>query len=190
MLTDAIRRLHRIPQIFLDGGIALVLMLSAGLAAYQDSGGLSPLQALMVALITLPVAARCRFPTVVSAIIGAALILNVMLGFTNSFIENFAILLALYTMYASAPADIRLAIMSGVVVVVSSPASRSDGATSIACTCTILGTTQSYSRCRPSSGTGCARAEPTSRSCTSDPSYWRGKRWPRNAPRSRANSMM
>jgi len=31
-------------------------------------------------------------------------------------------------MYASAPADIRLAIMSGVVVVVSSPASRSDGA--------------------------------------------------------------
>jgi signal transduction histidine kinase len=54
---------------------------------------------------------------VVSAIIGAALILNVTLGFTNSFIENFAILLALYTMYASAPADIRLAIMSGVVVV-------------------------------------------------------------------------
>jgi signal transduction histidine kinase len=117
MLTDAIRRLHRIPQVFIDGGIALVLMVSAAVAAYQDTGALSPLQALLIALITLPVAARSRFPTVVSAFIGTALIVNVTIGFTNSFIENFAILLALYTMYANARADIRLTIMSGVVVV-------------------------------------------------------------------------
>ena len=47
-------------------------------------------------------------PSVVTAVIGAALILNLLLGFSNSFIENFAVLLAFYTVYASAPAGWRL----------------------------------------------------------------------------------
>jgi signal transduction histidine kinase len=117
MLTDWIKRFHALPPIVPDGALALLLMVSADVAAYQDAGKLTPVQVVTVGLITLPVAARRHFPTTVSAIVGAALMLNLILGFTNSFIENFAILIALYTLYASARAGRRLALMSGILVI-------------------------------------------------------------------------
>jgi signal transduction histidine kinase len=117
MVTDVIKRLRRLPPIVPDGAVAVVLMVSAGLAEYQDARKLSLVQAAAIVLITLPLAARRMFPTAVSAAIGAALILHLLLGFTNSFVENFAILLALYTLYASARAGWRIAVMSVILVI-------------------------------------------------------------------------
>jgi signal transduction histidine kinase len=117
MLTDWIARIRRLPPIVPDGALAIALMVTAVLAAFQDAGKLTVVQVLVIALITLPEAARRLFPTAVTATVGAALILNLLLGFTNSFIENFAGVLALYTMYASARAGWRLAVMSvGLVI--------------------------------------------------------------------------
>ena len=117
MVTDVIKRLRQLPPIVPDGSVAVVLMISAGLAEYQDAGKLSLVQAAAIVLITLPLAARRLFPTAVSAAIGAALILHLLLGFTNSFVENFAILLALYTLYASARSGWRIAVMSVILVI-------------------------------------------------------------------------
>ena len=117
MLTEWIKRFEALPPMLPDGALAAVLMVTAGVAAYQDAGKLNPAQVVIIALITLPVTARRLFPTSVTAVVGAALILNLLLGHTNTFIENFASLLALYTMYASAPAGWRLGVMSGVVVI-------------------------------------------------------------------------
>ena len=117
MVTDVIQRLRRLPPIVPDGTVAVVLMITAGLAEYQDAGKLSLVQAAAIVLITLPLAARRMFPTAVSAAIGAALILHLLLGFTNSFVENFAILLALYTLYASARSGWRIAVMSLILVI-------------------------------------------------------------------------
>jgi signal transduction histidine kinase len=117
MTTDWIKRFQALPPIVTDAALALLLMISADAAAYQDAGGLTALQVVMIALITLPVATRRRFPATVTAFIGSALILNLLLGFTNSFIENFAVLVALYTLYASVGAEWRLAVVSGLLVV-------------------------------------------------------------------------
>jgi signal transduction histidine kinase len=117
MVTDVIQRLRQLPPIVPDGTVAVVLMITAGLAEYQDAGKLSLVQAAAIVLITLPLAARRMFPTAVSAAIGAALILHLLLGFTNSFVENFAILLALYTLYASARSGWRIAVMSLILVI-------------------------------------------------------------------------
>lgn len=117
MLTEWIKRFEALPPMLPDGALAAVLMVTAGVAAYQDAGKLNPVQVVIIALITLPVTARRLFPTSVTAVVGAALILNLLLGHTNTFIENFASLLALYTMYASVPAGWRLGVMSGIVVI-------------------------------------------------------------------------
>lgn len=117
MVTDVIKRFRRLPPIVPDGTVAVVLMITAGLAEYQDAGKLSLVQAAAIVLITLPLAARRMFPTAVSAAIGTALILHLLLGFTNSFVENFAILLALYTLYASARSGWRIAVMSVILVI-------------------------------------------------------------------------
>jgi signal transduction histidine kinase len=116
-VAAVLERLRRLPPMVPDGAVAVVLMVSAALAEYQDAGNLSLVQVLVIALITLPLAARRLFPSAVSATIGAALIVHLLLGFTNSFVENFAILLALYTVYASARSGWRIAVMSGVLVV-------------------------------------------------------------------------
>jgi len=117
MVSDWVKRFEGLPPMVPDGALALVLTATAALAAYQDAGKLNPIQVIAIALITLPVTARRRFPLSVTAVVGAALILNLLLGYSNSFIENFAVLLALYTAYASAPAGWRLAAMSGAVVI-------------------------------------------------------------------------
>jgi signal transduction histidine kinase len=92
-------------------------MVTADLTASQDAGGLDWGQLATIALITLPVTVRRRFPTTVVAAVGTGLMLNLILGFTNSFIENFALLLALYTLYASARAGRRLAVVSGILLI-------------------------------------------------------------------------
>lgn len=117
MVSELLERLRRLPPMVPDGAVAVVLMLSAGLAEYQDAGSLSLVQVFAIALITLPLTARRLFPSAVSATIGAALIVHLLLGFTNSFVENFAILLALYTVYASARSGWRIAVMSGLLVI-------------------------------------------------------------------------
>lgn len=117
MVSALLESLRRLPPMVPDGAVAVVLMLSAGLAEYQDGGSLSLVQVLAIALITLPLTARRLFPSAVSATIGGALILHLLLGFTNSFVENFAILLALYTVYASARSGWRIAVISGLLVI-------------------------------------------------------------------------
>jgi len=117
MPTDWIRRFRTLPPTVLDGALALLLMISAAVAGYQDAGKLTPIQVVTIGLITLPVAARRRFPTTVTALVGAALMLNLLLGFTNSFLENFAVLVALYTLYASARLGWRIALVSGMMVI-------------------------------------------------------------------------
>lgn len=117
MLTEWIKRFQALPPIVSDGALALLLMGSADVAAYQDAGKLTALQVGVIALITLPVTMRRRIPTAVTAMVGAALILNLLLGFTNSFIENFAVLVALYTLYASVGAEWRLAVGIGLIVI-------------------------------------------------------------------------
>ena len=117
VVSAVLERLRRLPPMVPDGAVAVVLMLSAGLAEYQDAGSLSLVQVLAIALITLPLTARRLFPSAVSAAIGAALIVHLLLGFTNSFVENFAILLALYTVYASARSGWRIAVISGLLVI-------------------------------------------------------------------------
>ncbi|HEV3274740.1 MAG TPA: sensor histidine kinase [Candidatus Dormibacteraeota bacterium] len=117
MVTAVLERLRRLPPMVPDGAVAVVLMVSAGLAEFQDAGKLTLVQVLAIALITLPLTERRLFPSAVSATIGAALIVHLLLGFTNSFVENFAILLALYTVYASARSGWRIAVMSGILVI-------------------------------------------------------------------------
>ena len=117
MGTALPERLRRLPPMVPDGAVAVVLMLSAGLAEFQDAGKLTVVQVLAIALITLPLTARRLLPSAVSATIGAALIVHLLLGYTNSFVENFAILLALYTVYASARSGWRIAVMSGILVI-------------------------------------------------------------------------
>jgi signal transduction histidine kinase len=116
-LREWIRRFQALPPIVTDGALALLLVISAGLAAYQDAGRLTAIQVVMIALITLPVAMRRRFPATVTAVIGAALIANLLLGFTNSFIENFAVIVALYTLYASVGPEWRLVAVTVMLVV-------------------------------------------------------------------------
>ncbi|HEY6468838.1 MAG TPA: sensor histidine kinase [Candidatus Dormibacteraeota bacterium] len=117
MLKDWIWRFEALPPIVPDGALALLLMVSADAAAYQDAGKLTALQVVIVAFITMPVAARRLFPATVTTVIGAALIVNLLVGFNNSFIENFAVLVALYTLYASVGAEWRLVVVSGILVV-------------------------------------------------------------------------
>ncbi|HVC05428.1 MAG TPA: sensor histidine kinase [Candidatus Acidoferrales bacterium] len=117
MLTAWIKRFEALPPIVTDGALALLLMVSADVAAYQDAGKLTALQVVVIALITLPVATRRLFPATVTTVIGAALIINLLLGFTNSFIENFAVLVALYTLYASVGAEWRVVAVSGLLVI-------------------------------------------------------------------------
>ena len=92
MVTASINRIRRLPPIVPDGAVAIVLMVSAGLAEFQDAGALSVVQVVAIVCITLPLTTRRMFPTVVSAVIGTALILHLLAGFSNSFVENFAIL--------------------------------------------------------------------------------------------------
>ena len=117
MVTASINRIRRLPPIVPDGAVAIVLMVSAGLAEFQDTGALSVVQVVAIVCITLPLTARRMFPTVVSAVIGTALILHLLAGFSNSFVENFAILLALYTVYASARSGWRIVVMSATLVI-------------------------------------------------------------------------
>jgi signal transduction histidine kinase len=117
MLTAWIKRFEALPPIVTDGALALLLMVSADVAAYQDAGKLTALQVVVIALITLPVATRRLFPATVTTVIGAALILNLLLGYSNSFIENFAVLVALYTLYASVGAEWRVVAVSGLLVI-------------------------------------------------------------------------
>src|ERR1019366_8357033 len=117
MVTASINRIRRLPPIVPDGAVAIVLMVSAGLAEFQDAGALSVVQVVAIVCITLPLTARRMFPTVVSAVIGTALILHLLAGFSNSFVENFAILLALYTVYASARSGWRIVVMSATLVI-------------------------------------------------------------------------
>lgn len=117
VVSALLERLRRLPPVVPDGAVAVVLGFSAGLAEYQDAGSLGLVQGLAIALITLPLTARRLFPSGVSATIGAALIVHLLLGFTNSFVENFAILLALYTVYASARSSWRIAVISGLLVI-------------------------------------------------------------------------
>jgi signal transduction histidine kinase len=117
MRDTYISRFRALPPIVPDGALALVLLVSAAIATYQDAGRLTVLQAIVIALITLPVAARRLLPTAVSAAVGAALILNLLLGYTNSFIENFAVVLALYTLYAWARPGWRITVMTTVLVI-------------------------------------------------------------------------
>ena len=117
MVTASINRIRRLPPIVPDGAVAIVLMVSAGLAEFQDAGALSVVQVVAIVCITLPLTARRMFPTMVSAVIGTELILHLLAGFSNSFVENFAILLALYTVYASARSGWRIVVMSAALVI-------------------------------------------------------------------------
>jgi signal transduction histidine kinase len=117
MMSDWVRRLERLNPVVPDGAIALLLMVSADVAAYQDAGKLSAAQVVLIALITLPVTARRVFPSAVTAVIGVSLILNLLVGFSNSFIENFAILLALYTYYSTVRAGWRIAAITVVLLI-------------------------------------------------------------------------
>ncbi|MGH7721799.1 MAG: sensor histidine kinase [Candidatus Dormibacteria bacterium] len=99
MFTDLWHRVRSIPAPFVDGALALLLMGSADLLTSQQTGTLSALHALMIALITVPVTLRRRWPIPIVWLIGAALIGNLILGFNNSFFENFALLAALYTAF-------------------------------------------------------------------------------------------
>ena len=116
MIAESFKRFSGVHPVVPDGVIAILLMAIADVAAYQDSGTLSVAQVIMIALITLPVAVRRSFPTAVVVLVGGALILNLLLGHNNSFIENFAILLALYTYYASVPAGWRIGVMTVVLI--------------------------------------------------------------------------
>jgi signal transduction histidine kinase len=117
MFANWVKRFQALPPPVTDGALALLLLTSASLAAYQDAGKLTALSATLIALITLPVAMRRRFPATVTLVIGSALMLNLILGFTNSFVENFAALVALYTLYASVGPEWRLAVVTGTLVV-------------------------------------------------------------------------
>jgi signal transduction histidine kinase len=99
MSTDFWHRFPSVPPIIADGSLSLLLFGSADLLTFQQTGTLSWLHALTIALITLPVTARRRCPVPVVWLIGAALIANLLAGFTNSFFENFALVAALYTAF-------------------------------------------------------------------------------------------
>src|SRR5579863_7291583 len=117
MFANWVKRFQALPPPVTDGALALLLLISAALAAYQDAGTLTALSVVLIALITLPVAMRRRFPATITLVIGSALILNLILGFTNSFVENFAAVVALYTLYASVGPEWRLAAVTGTLVI-------------------------------------------------------------------------
>lgn len=100
MFIDLWRRLRSVPPIIADGSLALLLMGSADLLTLQQTDALGWLHFLTIALITLPVTLRRRYPIPVVWLIGAALLTNLLAGFSNSFFENFSLVAALYTAFA------------------------------------------------------------------------------------------
>jgi signal transduction histidine kinase len=94
-------RLRTLDPRLLDASLALVLLASSLYVAYQ-SASLVPVHALILALVFLPLAVRRTWPIAVTWLIGLALLINLALGFSDSFFENFAMLLALYTVAADA----------------------------------------------------------------------------------------
>ncbi len=99
MLNATRRTLAGFPPVLIDGLVALGLMACADFVALQD-GTLSPIHAAVLALVFLPLTVRRRWPTPVTLVVGAALLINLGAGYRDSFFETFAILLAAYTMYA------------------------------------------------------------------------------------------
>ncbi|MDQ2959683.1 MAG: sensor histidine kinase [Candidatus Dormibacteraeota bacterium] len=93
------QRVRRLPPMILDGGVALLLMGSADLLALQQNGTLSAPHALLIALITLPVTVRRRYPVATVFWIGLALVANLVVGNSNTFFENFALGVVLYTAF-------------------------------------------------------------------------------------------
>ena len=103
------RRLRLLPPEIADGCLALLLMGSADLAAVQQIGRLSAPHALTIAVITLPVILRRRYPVAVVWWIGLALIANLVAGFSNSFFENVALAATLYTAFSDLNSTRRIA---------------------------------------------------------------------------------
>jgi signal transduction histidine kinase len=99
MLRAARQRVHRLPPMILDAGLAVLLMGSADVFALQQTGTLSLPHAVTIALITLPVTVRRFHPIATVWWIGVALIANLIAGYSNSFFENFALGVVLYTAF-------------------------------------------------------------------------------------------
>ncbi len=99
MMSELGRRLAAVPPFIVDLGLALALMGCADLVA-GEQGTLSLEHAAILALVTLPLSLRRRWPEAVVLVVGSALLLNLSAGFVDSFFETFAILVAAYTMYA------------------------------------------------------------------------------------------
>jgi signal transduction histidine kinase len=116
MVNRLAARVRAIPPILVDGLLALGLMGSAAYVAYQD-GRLTSLHVLTIALITLPVTFRRRMPILVVWIVGAALLLNLSAGFSNSFFESFAGLIALYTVVVQSEWGVLMALTFVVMLV-------------------------------------------------------------------------
>jgi signal transduction histidine kinase len=116
MVNEIGRRLAALSPTLADLAIALALMACADLVAVQ-AGTLSLEHATILAIVMLPLSLRRRWPTVVTWVVGGALMLNLGAGFTDSFFETFAILLAAYTMYAKAAVHWPLAVTTLILFV-------------------------------------------------------------------------
>ncbi|HEY6379958.1 MAG TPA: histidine kinase [Candidatus Dormibacteraeota bacterium] len=116
MPAQLTRRLRNLQPVVVDGALAVTLLACAGFAAAQQNT-LSPLHLLTIALVMLPLTLRRRYPILVTWTVGLALLLNLSLGFTNSFFETFAALVAVYTMFTVAPWRLPLAVtVAGLLV--------------------------------------------------------------------------
>jgi signal transduction histidine kinase len=116
MVNEIGRRLAALPPTLADLAIALALMACADLVALQV-GTASLEHVAILAIVMLPLSVRRRWPTVVTWVVGGALLLNLGAGFADSFFETFAILLAAYTMYAQAAVHWPLAVTTLIVFV-------------------------------------------------------------------------
>ncbi|HSS93159.1 MAG TPA: histidine kinase dimerization/phosphoacceptor domain-containing protein, partial [Candidatus Dormibacteraeota bacterium] len=100
----------------LDGLLALVLLVSEVYRQNQLATP-EPEQLATLLFIFAPLTLRRRWPIAVTWLIGGALLANLVLGFENSFFDNFAIVVAFYTVVANSASNLRLTLTIGFALV-------------------------------------------------------------------------
>ena len=109
-------RLRSVNPMLLDSLLAVVLMASALLAG-DPASNRAPLHLLALTFIFGPLVFRRRLPLGVTWVIGPALVTNLLLGYPNTFFEDFSGLVAVYTAIAYRSWDWRLLSTAAVMVV-------------------------------------------------------------------------
>lgn len=109
-LESVRRAIARLSPLILDGALAVLLFVLAVSASEAPRSGL--LGATLIAIETLPLTLRRRFPFAVVVIVGSAALAHLLAGFHNGFFDTFAVVVAVYSAAANSPRRKSLAVLA------------------------------------------------------------------------------